>query len=60
MSNNEKEARRRISVACDYIRRAYRLETLDPKETINAVKAAIISGSEQQAADIAEETMEAR
>jgi hypothetical protein len=56
MSNTEREARRRIHEACHLIRSAYRLETLVPQETIDAVKSAIIAGVEQQAADIAEET----
>jgi hypothetical protein len=49
------EAQRRVCVACDLIRRAYRLETLDPRETVDAVRSAIAWGVEQQAEDAREE-----
>ena len=47
------EAQRRVDQACDLIRSAYRLESLNPKDTIAAVKSAIAWGAEQQADDIA-------
>ena len=48
------EAERRVEQACDLIRAAYRLESLDPKETVSRVKTAIAWGAEQQAEDIRE------
>lgn len=59
MTLNEKEARRRISDACSLIRSAYRLETLDAKETVAMVKSAIMQGVEQQAADVADDLLNA-
>ena len=50
---NRKEAQRRVDRACDLIRSAYRLETLDPNETLLSVRAAIKWGAEQQAEDVA-------
>lgn len=53
--NLEQEAQRRVTQACDLIRSAYRLHTLNPEETISAVKTAITLGAEAQAADVAED-----
>jgi hypothetical protein len=51
----QSEAQRRVDQACDLIRSAYRLETLNPNDTITAVTSAIAWGAEQQADDIARE-----
>lgn len=53
------EAQRRVEQACDLIRSAYRLDTLDPKDTISRVQTAIVWGVEQQAEDIREEAFRA-
>jgi hypothetical protein len=50
----EREAQRRVDEACRLIRSAYRLHTLDPRETLLSVRTAISWGAEQQAADIDE------
>ena len=49
------EAQRRVEKACRLIQSAYRLESLDPKDTMSRVKSAIAAGVEQQADDIREE-----
>lgn len=49
------EAQRRVEQACSLIRSAYRLEALEPKDTISRVQTAIAWGAEQQAEDIREE-----
>ena len=43
---DEKEARRRVSRACDLIESAYRLEALDPTHTLESVRSAIVAGME--------------
>lgn len=53
------EARRRITKACDLIRSAYRLHSLDPRDTISRVQFAIAEGAESQAEDIREEAFRA-
>lgn len=54
MSTDERVARERVEQACSLIQSAYRLHTLDPAETVRAVKAAIEAGVEQQAGDVVE------
>jgi hypothetical protein len=48
------EAQRRVRQACHLIASAYRLADLDPRQTIEAVKTAIIEGAEEAAEDIRE------
>lgn len=54
MSQNESEARRRVRQACALISSAYRLADLNPAETIQSVKTAIIEGAECAAEDVRE------
>lgn len=54
MNGDEREARRRIEQALRLIESAYRLYSLDPKQTVSNVQAAIAIGAEEQAEDIAE------
>ncbi len=55
MSNNEREAHRRVDEACALIRSAYRLASLTPADTLANVRMAIASGEEQYANDLADE-----
>ena len=48
------EAQRRVDAACRTIQSAYRLHSLDPKDTIDRVRASIAMGAEDQANDISE------
>ena len=52
--SDEREAQRRVSQACDLIRSAYRLHSLDPRETLMSVRSAIAAGADEQAADTRE------
>lgn len=59
MTNNGREAQRRVDQACNLIASAYRLADLEPESTVRRVRAAIVSGAEQHAADTAEAAMSA-
>jgi hypothetical protein len=59
LSLDEQEAQRRVRVACDLIRSAYRLHSLNPKETISSVQTSIAWGAEEQAEDIREDAFNA-
>lgn len=59
-SLDEQEAQRRVNQACDLIRSAYRLYTLDPKQTIQSVRSSIAWGAELQAEDTADDARAAR
>ena len=52
---DRQEAQRRVNKACDLIRSAYRLHTLDPKQTIESVRTSIAWGVELQAEDAADD-----
>jgi hypothetical protein len=54
VTNNEREAQRRVNKACSLIRSAYRLADLDPAETLLSVRTAIVWGAEQAAVDVAD------
>lgn len=54
MSTDERIARQRVDQACQLIRSAYRLHSLDPVETILQVKGSIKWGAQLQAQDIEE------
>lgn len=54
MSTDERIATARIEDAARLVESAYRLYTLDPERTLAAIRVAIVSGVEEQLADIKE------
>lgn len=55
MTNNEKEARRRVSEACRIIASTIRLGHPDAGEIVKEVRVAISTGADQLAEDIRDE-----